>query len=186
MKKNSMKAMKLRNALLTFIILLLGLVGAGFYFGLDAIRTFAVEVSHKTADATASGGTVVSLESLKQQLAERQSLVTKANQLFSTPDTYQAQVLKDIQAYAGRNNVTISDYSFEVAAGTSAGETLSSQPMQLTLQSPVSYRSLLAFLDAIEGNLPKLQISQLTITRSDPMNADQVKVEPITIQVFTR
>lgn len=186
MKKNAMRAMKLRNFLLSVVVILLGLVGAGFYFGLDAIRTFAVEVSHKTADATASGGNVVSLESLKQQLAERQSLVTKANQLFSTPDAYQAQVLKDIQAYAGRNGIIISDYSFDSATGATTSEALSSQPMQLTLQSPVSYKGLLGFLDAIEGNLPKLQVSQLTITRADVTNADQVRVEPITIQVFMR
>ncbi len=70
------KATTLRGILIFFMIIVIGGAGAGFYFGLQMVRTYAVEVSHTTQDATASGTQFDQLQSLRQQLGQTQRLVT--------------------------------------------------------------------------------------------------------------
>jgi len=192
MKKGNtkMNATTTRNILsFVMVILILG-AGAGFYYGLQIIKTYAVDVSHTVADASASRKNIEELGVLKQQLAQRNALVTKANQLFATPDNYQLQALKDIQKYASDAGITISNTEFDkdssgntpppAAAGSSAHSVL------VTLQSPVSYAKFLQFLDAVEGNLPKMQITGVSISRPNDASGDLITSDKLTITVATR
>lgn len=176
-----MKATSMRNALsVLMVLMILGATG-GFFYGLEQVRTFAVEVSHTTADAKASGEAVEKLQELKQSLADSSSLVKKADQLFIAPANYQSQALKDLQRYASRSGVTIDKTDFANNTSTSTGRTFS-----LTLQSPVKYNNFIHFLDALEGNLPKMQISSITLSRASSQNADEINVDDIKITIATK
>lgn len=203
-KKKTMKATSFRNFLAFLMVAIILAAGAGFYFGLRIVKQYAVDVSHTIADANASGTSVQQLNTLKTQLAERQSLVEKANQLFATPDTYQTQGLKDIQQYASNAGVVITNTEFTKAATTPTATTSpvaitttggtasasSANNIVVTLQSPVSYTKFLNFLSEIEGNVPKLQITGMSIGRpsatADTTSDDDVVVDKITIMVATR
>lgn len=185
--KKSMKATSTRNLLTFLLILLIAAVGSGFYYGLQQVRAFSVEVSHTTADANASDSQVTELQKLKQTLAESETLVNKANQVFSTEASYQSQGLKDIQKYAASAGLTISNTNFEtqdtVGANVAGNK---SHTFIITLQSPVSYQKLIQFLDAVEGNLPKMQIAGIKLERPAGGNASTVAVGDITIAISTR
>ena len=189
-KGKGITAIGIRN-FLTFVmvVIILGAV-AGFYYGLQIVREYAVEVSHAVTDSTASGKSIVELSTLKRELAEREPLVTKANQLFSTPASYQAQALKDIQKYASVTGVTIANTEFSKTPAatppTSPVVGTGEQSAIITLQSPTSYAKLLKFIDAIEGNLPKMQITGITVSRPTTASGDNVNTEKITITVATR
>lgn len=181
--KQKSQATTTRNLLsFVLVIVILG-SAAGFYYGLQVIKGYALEVTHTVADSNASTKNIDELERLKKQLADGQSLVSKADNLFSTPDSYQTQALKDISKYAGEAGVTISSID---SVGSSEGDSASSYSESITLQSPVSYAKLLKFLDAIEGNLPKMQITGITLARPATVSSDQVATDKITITVAVR
>jgi len=187
MKKGfSMKAASTRNFLAFFMVVVIIGATAGFYFGLQVIKAYAVEVSHTVADSSASGESITQLSDLKQELAEREPLVIKANQLFSTQADYQTQGLKDIQKYASISGVNITNTDFPTNDATAPATVGSATDAVITIQSPVSYAKLLNFIDILEGNLPKLQITSINITRPTQASGDFVTTDKITITVSIR
>jgi len=190
MKNESKKfsATTMRNILAFLLVLILVGAAAGFYFGLQIVKAYAIDVSHTVADSNASGTNIEELSVLKQELSERETLVTKANQLFATQDNYQLQSLKDIQKYASEAGITISDTEFdkEAANSASASPGTNGHSVVVTLQNPVSYAKFIQFLDAIEGNLPKMQITGVGITRPTTASGDQIVSDKITITVAAK
>ena len=201
-EQKKMNAVTVRNALSALMVIIVIGAAVGFYFGLQIIKDYALDVSHTVSDANASGQNIQKLSVLKTQITERKTLVTKANQLFATQDTYQLQSLKDIQKYAGEAGITITNTDFNTAAastppvatGTAAAPAkvapatpaTAGHSLVVTLQSPVSYAKFIQFLDSIEGNLPKMQITGVGISRPENASGDLVTIDKITITVATR
>lgn len=184
------QATNTRNFLAFLLVVVTIGAAAGFYFGLQIIKEYSLEVTHTVADSSASAKSIDQLSALKQQLADGQPLVAKAEKLFSTPSAYQTQALKDISKYAGEAGITISSIDSANPESGAGGSSLSPSGTGyseiITLQNPVSYTKLLQFLDAIEGNLPKMQITGVTIDRPSNPSGDQVSTDKITITVAVR
>lgn len=182
-QKQAFQATSLRKLLVFLMILILAAAIGGFYLGLQQIRAYAVEVSHTTQDASASGAQVDRLRVLEQQLAQTQTLVEKADRIFTTDADYQSQAVKDLQKYASVAGVTISNTDF------AQGGDIASQPYRLVtirLEQPVSYERVVRFLQLVEGSIPKMQVDSITITRPASASGDQVNVESIGIRISVR
>lgn len=180
MGTKSFKPQTLRGIL--FVILALIIIGGVglFYLGLGEIRKYAIEVNHTVADAEASGGQVQALQNLKGQISQSEALINKANQMFATPSNYQTQAINDIRTYAATSGVKITKTSFD---DTTDGTT---RTMIVSLQSPTSYTGLIKFLDGIEGNIPKMQVSNIGLGHVPGGGADVVNVEDIKITITVR
>lgn len=178
MKKSSMKATSLRGLLILIVVIAIGAVAAGFYYGLEQVKEYAVEVSHTSADAIAAERQIGELQRLKFALAESESLVRKAGQLFATESNYQSRAIQDVQRYASRTGIAISSTSFPRDQQTPGSHTLI-----IKIDGPVSYVNLIRFLEALEGNLPKMQLNGITISRA---SASTVQVEDLSVQITTR
>lgn len=178
--KKSFSPQNLRAIL--FVLLALIIVGGGglFYLGLQDLRDYATQVNHTIADAEASGTQVQALQSLKGELAQSEQLINKATQMFATPANYQSQAIGDIRNYANAAGVTISRTSFEPEA---AGPF---RTMTVSLQSPVSYNGLIRFLDGIEGNIPKMQVSNISLSHVTGRGGDVVNVDDIKLTIAVR
>ncbi|MES2630572.1 MAG: GspMb/PilO family protein [Patescibacteria group bacterium] len=169
------------RGILIFLLAVVVIGGAGlFYLGLGEVRKFAVEVNHSIADAEASGGQFDSLQALKQQLSQSEALIAKANQMFATPDTYQTQAITDISTYATAAGLTVTKTSFDEQVDGA------SRTMTVSLRSPVSYSKLIQFLDGIESNIPKMQVSNIAVSHVAGGGADLVAVDDIKIMIATR
>jgi hypothetical protein len=187
MKKSQTKkltATTTRNILAFLLVVIVIGAAVGFYFGAQLVRSYAVDVSHTVSDSNASAKNVEQLSQLKQQLATGQALVAKADALFSTADTYQTQALKDISKYASESGVNVSSIDSSTPTTTAGAPPVYSETV--TLQSPVSYAKFLQFLDDIEGNLPKMQITGISIGRPTDPSGDQITTDKITVTVSTR
>ena len=184
--KKSMQATSLRRLLIVVILLILAGGTVAFYYGVVQIKAFAIEANHINADAEASASNIDKLRTLKQALADSETLIDKANKVFATDANYQSQGLKDVQKYAKSFGLTISSTNFDTKSSeNSTLASSSAKSFMITLQSPVNYKGLLQFLNAIEGNLPKMQVTSLTVSRPPSGNADVV-VGDITIGISTR
>jgi hypothetical protein len=180
MAKQAFRPQTLRGILVVLLILIIAGGTGLFYLGLNEIRTFATEVNHTIADAEASNGQVQALQTLKSQLTQSEALIGKANQMFATPGNYQNQAVTDIRNYAAAAGIAIAKTSFDPQVpGTSP-------TMTVSLRSPVSYSRLIQFLDSIEGNIPKMQVTNIGINHVNGGNADAVAVDDIKIMIATR
>lgn len=184
MKQKGMTATKLRALLVVLIIMLIGLAGVGFYFGQQILGDYAATVRQTVANSTASGNDVQSLKKLQEELVARQDIIAKANTLFATNQDYQNQVIKDLGTYAAKTGISISNYGFSAASAVGATGTPSTS-VTITVGNPVSYTSLLAFMAAVEGSVPKMQIGNLTLTRIDG-DSNSVSTAQMTVEVYTR
>lgn len=156
-QKKQFKPQDLRTLLTIVFILVLGGGAALFYLGNSFVRDYALEVNHRLADADASGEQIEELQMLKTQLAQSDSLVSKANMIFATPSNYQSRVIADLKNYADATGLTITNTSFENPSKSGV------YSIVIKLQQPVRYNRLIAFLNNIEGNIPKLQVSSIEL-----------------------
>jgi len=160
---------------LFFVVLFGG--SAVFYWGLNQVKDYAVTVNQKLADAEASDRQVDELRLLKEQIAQSDSLIAKANKLFATPTNYQSQVLSDVKRYGDAAGLSITRTSFDEGRAPL---------LTVTVASPTSFKSLVTFLHHVEGNLPKLQVTELSLKRADSTDPDAVEVDHIKIRVSVR
>ena len=170
----------LRTILAVLLVIIIAGGGAVFYFGLGMVREFAGEVNQSAVDAEASGAQISQLQTLRNQLSQSNSLVDKANQLFATPGNYQTQALRDVKNYANAAGLTIASTNFADPAQSGA------YSMTVTFKNPVSYSKLIGFLNNIEGNLPKLQVSSIALGHADSSNPDFVQTGEIKIDISVR
>lgn len=183
MSKKPFKATTFRKLMIfVFIIVILG-IGGAFYYGLNLIREYAIEVTHTSEDAKASGDQIDQLQALQQELETTQALVGKANELFATEQTFQTQAITDLQKYAAESGIGITSTNFDQGETPPQG----ARRVTITLTEPVSYQNLIRFLSLIEGSIPKMQV--VTLTTSRPPGAstsDTVIVDPIVINISVR
>ncbi len=182
--KKSMRATSLRNTLIFLVLLTVAIAIGSFYFGSIWIHDYAVSVNQTVASATNSKTDDASLKKLQSDIAQQQSIITKTQALFTDQTSYQTQVVQDVSRYAAQLGMPTPSFSFQTA-GTAAGATKTAPGNTVTVavQSPIAYTTLLKFIMAIEQNIPKLQITGISIGRAD---AGQVTTDSLTIQVFTR
>lgn len=184
--KSKMTATKLRGILSLLIFLTIGISAAGFYFAQSWLNERAVSVSHTIADSTNSGNTVQALSKLQQELSSRQDVITRATSISTSKQSYQTQAVSDLTTYAKATGVSISNYNFPAATETAkTGAATPTTTITLTLGNPVPYVSLLKFMKAIEGSLPKMQILNINIGRVNG-DSQSVRVDQLTISVSTR
>lgn len=180
MAKKTFSAQSLR-ALLTFGLVLTTLAGGAlFYLGLDTVRTYAISVNQRTQDVTASDNQVKQLELLKAQLSQSESLISKVDRTFTTPDAYQSQALLDIRNYATQTGVTVTGTDFETPEGTGQHIVI------IKLGNPVGYPALVKFLTLIEGNLPKMQVVSMKLDHIQGSTKDIVQVGDIKVNISVR
>ena len=175
--KKQFKPQDLRTLLsLVFAIIVLG-GSALFYFGLSMLGDYSAQVNQRLADADASGKQIDELQTLKSQLSQSTSLVEKANQLFTTPDAYRSRTLSDLKNYADAAGLSIESTNFDDNSG---------QTVTVELAAPVSYAKLITFLSNVESNLPKFQVSSISLRHSSDGGADSVEVGEIKIGISVR
>ena len=172
---------KLKLSLVVIFVLAIIGPGVAFYFASVALRDYATDVNNRLEDARASYDQISNLQVLKTQLAQSELLITKANSLLATADTYQAQALKDIREHASQSGITVSAIEFDEATQISGAKSIKVQ-----LSDTVQYKQLIEFLNGIETNIPKMQVQTITIAPTDEASASQVKVSNLTINILVK
>ncbi len=194
MKKSGMTAKTLRGILSVVIVILIGLSAVGFYYAQNWLLGLATSISQTVAQSNSSGTSMQSLSQLQADLTAHQDVILKVNALVAPLQTYQSQSINDLNQYATASGITISNYSFDkptttTTAGTAApvvASAANSSYITATIASPTSFSGVLKFMHLVEGNLPKMQISSVNMGRASSGGGDSVKIDQLSIQVYTR
>jgi TolA-binding protein len=201
MKKYELSAAQFRLILSIslFLILAIMLTVAGFSY--NELKKVAVNVSHISADANASSNNVETLEQIKQKLNDDKDVITRTNNIVAESKSYQYQdqIIADLKDYANRAGIVLTNFDFSSTAttstpGSNAAPTppptapppsgVKSTTVSVALKNPINYENLLKFLQSIERNLTKMQISKVSLTKSESDNS--VSSDALTIEVYVR
>ena len=195
-KGRSLTATQLRFMLSLSLFIIVIFAAAAFYFVNSHLKTYAVEVSRVVVDANASRDNLQNLQKIEKQLNDDQDVVQKTNNIVAESQSYQYQdqIITDINDYATRAGIGITDINFSQAANTAPAATptpaapvpggVKSTSVAITLKNPIDYTSLLRFLKSIEQNLTKMQVSRVNLSKDTSDNG--VTSDILTLQVYIR
>ncbi len=188
MKSFHIKATTL-SATMTIILLLLGgLIIGGFYYAQGWLSGFATSKNDSSQSTTVTTNAIIPGQS-QNNTTNQDAVSLKSTALVSSKSDYQTKIQQDLNKYASETGVTIKDFGTTTAPQNNTSAPLingvEANYVKITLESPVTYTNLIKFIKAIETNTPKMKITGINLSRSNN-SGDLVKVDPITIEVYTR
>ena len=196
-----MTATKLRLVLSCSLIFVTALLVALFVYYYDQLRTAATETNHIVVDKDASQNNIATLDKIEDFLTANSQVVERARSIVADSQSYQYQdqIITDLNDFASRNKVSITNVDF---TGTNPPTSTPSTPVAptpsqpttggikstsatITIKTPVNYDDLLRFLESIERNLTKMQISRVSLSRGSAEGNDIIS-DALTIEVYIR
>jgi len=187
-KAKTMTAVSLRTILVIALLITIAASCLGFYQAQGQLREFAVTVGQIIGNSKSGTTSPDGLIALQQQLAARQTSIDKAASVTVAGTGYQSQAIKDLTKYATDTGITITNYTASDVATTATATTeifgIKSKYLTITLQNPVKMNSLVKFLSLVETNLPKMQLTGISLSQAD--GNSMVSVDPLTIGVYTK
>ena len=201
-------ASKLRILLAVGVVLLLLAQGGLIVLGQKAISAYGQQVSSAVAQSSSNEKTLRDLESVSLALEQRESTVNKSKQLIASKNdetyTYQNQIIQDISRYAEKAGLTATGFAFTTdapaggaaaaapapAAGAAAVANtppgVSPVSVTVTFAGGGSYDSFYKFLQLLEGNLLRMKIDGLSLSRPGAESASSTGITSLTIQAYTQ
>lgn len=194
---NSITPTRLRLALSISILLVVVAGVSVFYLAYTKLSETATEVGVHAANARESQDTLQRLQLLKKDLEAKRDVVGMTSRVMASSQNYAYQdlLVRDLTIYASRAHLTIKNINFSSpvseaapAAPADAANPAPAAPVgpkkatvDITLETPVDYTSLLDFLHYVEQNLTKLKISKVTITKGE---ANNVTIDVLNLEVY--
>jgi len=197
-RRSKLTATTLRAVLSFSLLLIILLAAGGFSIANGWLQNLATDVSHATADASASRTTIATLEQLQETLAENRDVIERANNIVAESQSYQYQdqIIQDLNNYAATAGLTLTNFNFsaqdsettpqegqEATQDVAPPSGINSTLVSVTIKNPVNYDNLLRFFYAIEQNLTKMQITNISLTSGD---GNDVTSEALVIEVYIR
>ena len=149
---------------------------------------------------------VISIESkiqnllaLKSQLDKNSEIAKKAKNIVSESKMYQYQnqIIQDLSTYADRAGIPIRSFTFQSeSTATKSTPSTSKKPtgvapagvkstfVSIQLGENIDYVRFLHFLDLIEKNVTRMQLSGISISRG--VNNNELLVQALEVKVYTR
>lgn len=198
--KGTLTATRLRLILVISLFVVGAIEAAIFSFAYGQLSQSATDVSHVVVDANASQNNLSTLEKIKKILNSEKDVISRTNSIVADSKSYQYQnqIITDLNEYANKNNVTITNVDFsggqtptttpgQPAAPTTTNTVagLKSTSVTVTIKTPVDYNSLLRFIEAVEQNLTKMQISKISLSKGSSTN-NEINSDALSIEVYIR
>lgn len=197
---NGMTAQRLRIVLFIVMVLIMVAAVAGFTVVQKNLANYATSISKLNADAQSGDKDIKTLQELKSRLAAEQDIIQKTRAVVGDTSTYADTVISDISLIGARSGVPVRSITF---AGDTVAETTpqgvpsaSSTPTQtfssptvtkktvtVSIQSPLSYTSLMKFLAGIESNELRMHIARVAMTKDKD---DSVSTQDLILEVYVR
>lgn len=205
MKHKPFTATKLRLVLSISLFAIPLIAGGIFYYIYGQLQNVAVNVSHTVVDAQSRQSSIQTLQEIQTELNNDKDVIAKANSIVADSQSYQYQdqILNDINGYAAKAGITVTnvDFSSNSTSGSAGATARPGAPqtptttvtpsgvktvsVSVTMQNPVGYSNFLQFLRSIEDNLTKMQVQKISLSKGTG-SGDSVSSDVLTIQVYVR
>lgn len=205
MKRKPFTAARLRLILSVSLFAIPLIAGGIFYYIYGQLQNVAVNVSHTIVDAQSQQSSVQTLQELQTELNNNKDVIAKANSIVADSQSYQYQdqILNDINGYAAKAGITITNVDFSTASTSSGSASaprtgtqqtpaatltpsgVKTVSVSVTMQNPLGYSNFLQFLRSLEDNLTKMQVQKISLSKGTG-GGDSVSSDVLTIQVYVR
>lgn len=210
MKPVTMNASMLRMILIVVMLLIVGLTVGGFYFAQGKLREYATSISVLKADAEASSSNVQLYRTIENKLDEEKNTIAEAKEIVAESQEYQYQdqIVRDLTQISRDTGVVITGFTFSeteatpttpgaapVATPPTTGTTpsatpqaagagaLNSRKVDVAIQSPLDYNTIMNFIRKIEQNKLKMQIASVSLAKGD---GNEVTSQSFSIEVYVQ
>jgi hypothetical protein len=187
MMKKTFDSTTVRTILIILtVILTAGLVG-GYFYVQDKLSGYASEVGKTTSELAAKENTEKQA-GLDTALAQYKPSVDKAAAFVAPSGSYLGIVTSDLRKYASETGVELSDISPAQAPAIQVNPGvigLQTSYVKVTIKNPASFTGLMEFINGIETNLPKMQLTGINLTHASG-DADRINVDPLIIKVYIK
>lgn len=202
-KRDFLDAKSLRIGLLVLMFVLSLGSAFGLAYAMQNLEKFAIEVSHKKVDASASNGNIAELQKTESYLDTNQDVLEKAGLLRSASEFPAIKLVDEVREIAAKNNIQVDTFSFGSESSSSATSGTGTSPTAGGTSSTVApapttggnttsltvtlgaadYLNFLQFTYDIEQHLPKMKLKGISVSGS---GASGVTIDPITIEMYIK
>ncbi len=207
-KKFTLTATNLRIILAVSLVAITAIGAGGFALAYNWLDGFAADASTVASQAAASESELQELSQTEKMLKTQHHAVERASKIAAESKSYQYQdqIINDLNDFARKAGITISDITFadDNAKGSSSSSSSSSSnktgtslpaiaglkatTASVTVKNPVEYRKLLTFMYLVEQSLTKMRIANVDLSRSTAQgqSPDSITSNTLTIEVYLR
>ncbi len=210
-KKFTLTATNLRIILAVSLVAITAIGAGGFALAYNWLDSFAADASTVASQAAASESELQELSQTEKMLKTQHHAVERASKIAAESKSYQYQdqIINDLNDFARKAGITISDITFaddnakggssssSSSSASSSGKTGTSLPAiaglkattaSVTVKNPVEYRKLLTFMYLVEQSLTKMRIANVDLSRSTAQGQapDSITSNTLTIEVYLR
>lgn len=206
-KKFTLTATNLRIILAVSLVAITAIGAGGFALAYNWLDGFAADASTVASHAAASESELQELSQTEKMLKTQHHAVERASKIAAESKSYQYQdqIINDLNDFARKAGITISDITFaddnakggSSSSSSSSSKTGTSLPAiaglkattaSVTVKNPVEYRKLLTFMYLVEQSLTKMRIANVDLSRSTAQGQapDSITSNTLTIEVYLR
>ena len=206
-KKFTLTATNLRIILAVSLVAITAIGAGGFALAYNWLDGFAADASTVASHAVASESELQELSQTEKMLKTQHHAVERASKIAAESKSYQYQdqIINDLNDFARKAGITISDITFtdnnakvsSSSSSSSSNKTGTSLPTiaglkattaSVTVKNPVEYRKLLTFMYLVEQSLTKMRIANVDLSRSTAQGQppDSITSNTLTIEVYLR
>ena len=210
-KKFTLTATNLRIILAVSLVAITAIGAGGFALAYNWLDGFAADASTVASHAAASESELQELSQTEKMLKTQHHAVERASKIAAESKSYQYQdqIINDLNDFARKAGITISDITFadnnakggsssnSSSSSSSSSKTGTSLPTiaglkattaSVTVKNPVEYRKLLTFMYLVEQSLTKMRIANVDLSRSTAQGQapDSITSNTLTIEVYLR
>ena len=210
-KKFTLTATNLRIILAVSLVVITAIGAGGFALAYNWLDGFAADASTVASQAAASESELQELSQTEKMLKTQHHAVERASKIAAESKSYQYQdqIINDLNDFARKAGITISDITFaddnakggsssnSSSSSSSSSKTGTSLPAiaglkattaSVTVKNPVEYRKLLTFMYLVEQSLTKMRIANVDLSRSTAQGQppDSITSNTLTIAVYLR
>ncbi len=210
-KKFTLTATNLRIILAVSLVAITAIGAGGFALAYNWLDGFAADASTVASHAAASESELQELSQTEKMLKTQHHAVERASKIAAESKSYQYQdqIINDLNDFARKASITISDITFadnnakggssssSSSISSSSNKTGTSLPAiaglkattaSVTVKNPVEYRKLLTFMYLVEQSLTKMRIANVDLSRSTAQGQppDSITSNTLTIEVYLR
>lgn len=207
-KKFTLTATNLRIILAVSLVAITAIGAGGFALAYNWLDGFAADASTVASQAAASESELQELSQTEKMLKTQHHAVERASKIAAESKSYQYQdqIINDLNDFARKAGITISDITFadnnskggsSSSSSSSSSKTGTSLPAiaglkvttaSVTVKNPVEYRKLLTFMYLVEQSLTKMRIANVDLSRSTAQGQppDSITSNTLTIEVYLR
>lgn len=163
-----------------------------FFLGKNLISDNAKGITEVTSELKKTQQELEAIEVIRSQMKKLNDIPELVNEaLVDVKDNHhQEKIIATIERYARDSHLTIASIDFPIPKNKGKKEITTS----VTFRSPANYNDFLSFMKLIETGLPRMQITDLSISKALANRADKdkkgspddVSISSVQLKIFTK